>query len=60
VGLQELRTARALATCRSIRTGSVSMPCSSRNADSGARVGPSVRAVSIRARIVKPKSPKVS
>ena len=36
------------------------MPCSSRNAESGESVGPSVRIVSIRAFIVKPKSPKVS
>jgi hypothetical protein len=36
------------------------MPCSSIHADIGASVGPSVRAVSMRAFIVKPKSPKVS
>ena len=36
------------------------MPCSSSNADIGDSVGPSVRIVSIRAFMVKPKSPKVS
>ena len=40
--------------------GSVSTPCRSSQAESGASVGPSVRAVSIRAFIVNPKSPKVS
>ena len=53
-------TASADSQWRGMRRCSVSIPCSSRNADIGDSVGPSVRIVSMRAFIVKPKSPNVS
>src|SRR5450631_76189 len=43
-----------------MRRCSVSMPCSSMNAENGESVGPSVRMVSMRAFMVNPKSPNDS
>ena len=43
-----------------MRTASVSTPCSSSQALIGASVGPKVRMISMRAFMVKPKSPNVS
>ena len=43
-----------------MRTGSDSRPCSSSQAFIGDRDGPKVRMISMRAFMVKPKSPKVS
>jgi len=43
-----------------MRTGSVSSPCSRSQALNGEMAGPKTRRISMRAFIVKPKSPKVS
>ena len=43
-----------------MRTGKVSIPCSSIHALKGEIVGPNTRRISMRAFMVKPKSPKVS
>jgi hypothetical protein len=50
--LRNFATASVFAQCRSIRTGSVSRPCSRSHAFIGESDGPNVRMISIRAFIV--------
>ena len=50
----------ALATCASIRNGSVSMPCRIRNALNGESTPPRLRSPSTRSLVANPYSPKLS
>jgi hypothetical protein len=58
--LQGARHASALLQWRSMRSGSVSTPCRICQALVGDSAAPKTRRHSMRQRIVKPKSPKVS
>jgi hypothetical protein len=58
--LEVLATAWAFWQWRSMRTAGSRCPAAACQALIGASAGPSVRSVSMRAFMVKPKSPKVS